>query len=109
MALLKRALRTFDSADLDGTYKNIGPTVDFFTTKAALINKSDVDVLIADGSDEDDIRVPANGTVNIGEGLHPQSGKNNIDDVFIKGVQLTITQVTGSGTGTIILNLFGRA
>lgn len=108
MAKLKRALRTFDSASLTSSPQSVGAVVPFVVTKAAIINTSDVDVLIGDGSSDEDIRVPANGTVNIAEGHNVQGTNRTTDDcVFYKNVQLDITQVTGSGTGTIIINLLG--
>jgi len=107
MAKLKRALRTFDSASLTGTPQNLGAVIDFAVSKAAIINTSDVDVLISDGSTEDDIRVPANATVNVGEGVSSYGQQRSTGIVFSANTQLQIEQVTGAGTGDIVLNLFG--
>ncbi len=107
MSKLSRALRTFDAASLTGSPQAIGAVIPFITTKVSIINTSDVDVLIGDGSSDDDIRVPANGSMNIGEGQQNFSNRGTNAVVFLKNVQLDITQVTGTGTGTIIINLLG--
>lgn len=108
MAKLKRALRTFDSASLTSSPQSVGAVVPFIVTKAVIINKSDVDVLIGDGSSDDDIRVPTGKTVSIDEGHNVQGTNRTTDDcVFYENVQLDITQVTAAGTGTITINLLG--
>lgn len=107
MGLLKRALRTFDSSSLTGSFQNVGAVIPFATTKAALINTSNVNVYITDGSSEENIEIPANGTVNIGEGIDIKSGRSQTHVIFLNNSQLQIKQVTGSGTGKIILNLLG--
>lgn len=107
MAKLKRALRTFDSASLTANFQNIGAVVDFAVSKAAIINTSDVDVLITDQSTDDDIRVPANSTVNVGEGISSYGQQRSTGIVFHANTQLQIKQVTAAGTGTIVINLFG--
>jgi len=107
MTRLKRALRTFDAASLTASFQDIGAVIPFSTLSGALINTSDVDVLITDGSTQDDIRVPANGTVNVSEIISGFGQQRSSKPLFEANVQLQIKQVTASGTGTIILNLFG--
>lgn len=107
MAQLKRALRTFDAASLTANFQNVGAVVSFPVSKGALINNSDVDMLLTDGTDEDDIRIPANGTVNIGELLSSYGQQKSTGILFQANSQLQVKQVTAAGTGTLILNLFG--
>lgn len=107
MRIYRRALRTFDSASLTASFQNIGSTIPFVTSTLSVINTSNVDVLITDGSSQEDIRVPANSTLNISESMI-SDGNNDINSiVFADNVQLQIKQVTTEGTGTIILNLLG--
>jgi len=107
MSKLKRALRTFDAASLTANYQNIGAVIPFPVLKIAIINTSDVDVLIGDMSSEEDIRIPANSTMNIGEGFGNYGSYSSLKVVFTNNAQLQIKQVTAAGTGTIIMNLFG--
>lgn len=107
MAVLNRALRTFDAASLTASFQDVGAVVEFPVSKGALINTSDVDMLLTDGSTRDDIRIPANGTVNVGEGLSSYGQQSSTDVLFCANVQLQVKQVTASGTGNLILNLFG--
>lgn len=107
MAKLRRALRTFDTSTLTGSFQDMGSSIPFPVSKAALINPSDVDVLITDMSTEEDIRVPANSTVNIGEGISSYGQMASTGIVFTANTQLQVKQVTGAGTGTLVFNLFG--
>lgn len=102
----QRALRTFDAASLTGSFQDVGAAVTFAVWRGIFINASDVDVLITDQSSEEDIRVPANGTVNIAELTFPSSQRSD-RPLFEANVQLQIKQVTAAGTGTIIINLLG--
>lgn len=107
MAVMKRALRTFDTSTLTANFQDLGAVIPFAVSKGALINPSDVDVLITDGSDQDDIRVPANGTVNVGELVSSYGQQRSTGVLFPANTQLQIKQVTAAGTGTVILNLLG--
>lgn len=107
MAIFDRALRTFDAAALTGSPQNVGAAVPFVTYQVCIINTSDVDVLIDDGTGRDSIRVPAVGTVNLSGALRGYGQVNEPVHVFANQTQLTITEVTGAGTGTIIINLMG--
>lgn len=104
----ERALRTFDSASLTGSPQNVGAVIPFVTLALTIFNNSDVDVLIGDGSTEDDFRVPAGGTFSLGEALtsHGYSELTN-KIIFNNQTQLDITQVTAPGTGTITIMCFG--
>jgi len=102
-----RALRTFDAASLTANFQDVGAVIPFTVWRGILINSSDVDALITDQSTEEDIRLPANGTVNVSELTFPSSARSDVP-LFEANVQLQIKQVTAAGTGTIILLLFGR-
>lgn len=106
MSKYQRALRTFDAAAITGNFQDVGDPIPFPTMKVTFINTSGVDVLITDQSSEEDIRIPANGTMSIGEGRVKINYDNN-SVVFDKNAQLQIKQVTGAGVGTIIIQLFG--
>ncbi|MDC7243657.1 MAG: hypothetical protein PQJ44_06950 [Sphaerochaetaceae bacterium] len=92
---------------MTGSPQSIGAVIPFITTKVTLINTSNVDVLVGDGSTDDDIRIPANGSVSIAEGQQSFNNRTTNAVVFLKNTQLDITQVSGAGTGTIIINLLG--
>lgn len=105
MSVYKRALRTFDSASLTGAFQNVGTQVPFSTLALSITNTSDVDVLITDGSNEDDLRVAAGGTLSLGVGN--TNGQRDSLVPFAGNVQLQIKQVTAAGTGDIVVMCFG--
>ena len=108
MSKLYRALRTFDTASLTGSYQDIGAVVPFVVTKAIFINDSDVHVLITDGSSQEDLQIPDGQQVKIEEGHNATGTRRNTDDcVFLKNTQLQIKQFTGAGTGYIVILLLG--
>lgn len=104
----ERALRTFNAASLTGSPQNVGAVIPFVTLAVTIFNNSTVDVLVGDGSTQDDIRVPAGATLSLGEAL-TSSGYSELTNkiVFNNQAQLDITQVTAPGTGTITINCFG--
>jgi hypothetical protein len=105
MAKYRRALRTFDLSGLTGSPQNVGASIDFAVTQASITNPSTVEILISDGSAEDDIRVPAGATINISR--QPGENANSARDLFDAGSQLQVTQVTAAGTGTLVINAMG--
>lgn len=107
MAFLKRALRTFDVSTITANFQNVGSVVDFPSLQGAFINTSTVDVLITDGSSEDDIRVPAGGTFNLTAAPKTQGDDLETNYLFRGNLQLQAKQVTGAAAGTLIIMLFG--
>jgi hypothetical protein len=105
MALMQRALRTFNAASLTANFQAVGAVIPFAVWEVAFINPSAVDFLITDLSAQNDIRVPANGTLNI-VGIN-YGGSRAPSFVFAANTILQIKQATAAGTGTIIINLFG--
>ena len=103
----RRALRTFDTSGLTANFQDVGAVISFPAWRAIFINPSDVDVLITDQSSEEDIRVPSLGTVNISELSFANSNKRDLP-LFQGNTQLQVKQVTGAGTGTLIIILLGR-
>jgi len=106
MSKYNRWKGVFDSASLTGSFQNLGTVIDFPVLKVAIMNASDVACLITDGSSEDDFEIPANGTVNIGEGEISGTGTGT-KFVFDKSTQLQVKQKTAAGTGNIIVMAFG--
>jgi hypothetical protein len=107
MAFLKRALRTFDTSTLTANFQNVGAEVDFASLQATFVNTSSVDILVTDGSSEDDIRVPAGGTFNITAATRTTGDDQETNYVFRGNVQLQAKQVTAAAAGTLTIMLFG--
>ena len=105
MAQMRRALRTFNAASLTANYQAVGDVVPFAVWQIAFINPSAVDFLLTDLSNEEDLRIPANGTLNV-SGINLESS-NEPKFIFAANTILQIKQATAAGTGTIIINLFG--
>ena len=106
MSVYKRALRTFDTSTLTANFQNLGAVVDFPVSKVSITNTSTIGVLITDGTTEDDIEVPAGGTLSIGEGLSQDRGTST-KYVFAANTQLQVKQVTGAAAGRLVLNCLG--
>ena len=87
MAKLQRALRTFDAASLTGSDADVGAIIPFTVLKASIINTSNVDVLISDQSTDEDMRVPANSTLNVGEGLSSYGQQRATGCIFTANTQ----------------------
>jgi len=106
MSIYKRALREFDASALTGAYQDIGNIIEFPVQKVAFTNTSDVDVYITDQTTNEDFRIPAGGTLSIGEGLFNNNGSST-KFIFSANTTLKIKQATASGTGNIIIHLLG--
>lgn len=103
----KRALRTFDTSGLTANFQDVGAVISFPTWRAIIINPSDVGIILTDQTSEEDIQVPSLSTVNISELSFANSLKDDLP-LFQGNTQLQIKQVTGAGTGTVIIMLLGR-
>lgn len=104
MALLTtREVKVFSGSSLSGTPQDFGDEFEIPASKFSIINASSKDVLIADGSGQDDIYLPAGAAISNGEG-YAQSGQNvQVQFSFPVGTQLTIESSDGAaGTGTIV-------
>jgi len=106
MAVFDRWKGVFDSASLTGSFQNVGDAIAFPSLKVAIVNASNVAVLITDGSSKDDFEISANSTLNVGEGEAGNDGQQ-VKYVFSGGTQLQIKQKTAAGTGNIIIMTFG--
>lgn len=105
MSQYKRWKGKFDASSLNGTFQDLGDVIEFPALKMSVTNTSDVGVLITDNTTEDDFEIPAGGTLSVGEVSADVTNRNKI--VFNANTQLQIKQVTGSGTGNIIVHCFG--
>ena len=97
-------LKEFDSANLTGSYQNLGTALSNPCYYAYIINDSNVDVYISTDASTDEIRVPA----GLGLPLTYLSRHNSLIQasvIFAKGAQLSIKQVTAAGTGFITVNI----
>jgi hypothetical protein len=97
-------LKEFDSASLTGAYQNFGSALSNPCYYAYLINDSDVDVYISKDGSTNHIRLPSGVQIP----LTYYSRHNSLIQgsyLFSSGTQLSIKQVTASGTGFITINL----
>ena len=97
-------LKEFNAASLTSDYQNFGTATSNPCFYAVIFNASNVDVYISTDGSTNDIRIPATGYLPITS--YPRH--NTLIQgsyVFKAGTQLSIKQVTGSGTGTIIANI----
>lgn len=98
-----REVKVFDAASLTGLAQNFGTALGVPAYKFSLINASNRDIEIEDGTSQDPIYIPAGATFNNGEGYNQVGPALSIQATFPAGTQLTITGVTGAaGTGTIV-------
>lgn len=104
--VLQREVKTFDAASLNGSPQNFGTATAIATYKFSVINASDSEVTIDDGTGQDDYVIPAGATINIGEGLYQEGRSVGIDGIISTGTQLVIDGA--AGTGTIVAYLFGE-
>lgn len=103
--LLEFETRKFDSASLTGSYQNLGAVTTNPTISISMFNGSDVAVLISKDGTNDDWEIPAGGTQTFdSRDVHDNFGDMS-KYILPKGAQLEIKQVSGAGTGNIIVNL----
>lgn len=106
MGLYRRALRTFDTASLTGSFQNVGAVIPFPTSNVAIYNTSTVGVLITDGSGENNLEIPGGGTLSIGPSTDSTGGGTQ-NFVFAASTQLQVMQVTAAAAGRLIINCLG--
>lgn len=100
-ASLAFELKEFDATTLDGTDQNFGTALTAAARGALFFNTSDVDVYVSVGGTHI-LRIPAGEPLEV----KPYNRHNSLNEarfVFDSGVQLTVTQVTGAGTGGDII------
>lgn len=106
--LLLVELKEFTASTLNGTYQNFGTALANPATKVELFNTSDVDVYISKDASSNWMRIPAYGTLTLDESTLYFRG---VDQEYYlpKLTQLTVKQVSGSGTsGSIIAHIVTR-
>lgn len=97
-------LKEFNAASLTGSYQNLGTAILNPAYSMVLSNESDVGVYISLNGSTNDIRLSAGQILP----LTAYSKHNNLlqgSYICKSGVQLQIKQVTGAGTGVIIVNI----
>lgn len=97
-------LKEFNAASLTGAYQDFGSALANPAVSATIFNDSNVDVYISIDASENNMRIPAGEPLSI----YPYNKHNHQNEarcVFAKGTQLSIKQVTGSGTGYISANI----
>lgn len=106
--LLNTELKEFDATTLDGTYKNFGSTLSNPALKIQLLNSSDVDIYVSDDGATNKFRIPAGSTITFDESTSPIPNRGQ-EYYFSRGIQLTVTQVTGAGAdGDLIAHIVTR-
>ena len=97
-------LKEFNAASLTGAYQNFGAVLSAPAVSAEIFNASNVDVYISIDGTTNHMRIPANSVLPICPyNKHNHQNKSRI--VFAEGTQLSIKQVTASGTGYISANI----
>lgn len=97
-------LKEFNAASLSGSFQNLGSTLDNPAYQVVFSNESNVGVYITTDGSTNQIRLSAGQILS----LSYYSRHNTYTEaayVLEKGTQLQIKQVTGSGTGAIIVNV----
>ncbi len=98
-----REVKVFAGSSLSGTPQNFGSDLEIPGYRFSIINASSKNVLIADGTGQDDIYLPAGSTLSNGEGFAQEGKSLNVQASFRIGTQLTIESSDGAaGTGTIV-------
>lgn len=106
--LLFREVKVFAGSSLTGMAQDFGAPTEIATYKVAFVNASNRDVLISDGTAQDDYYLPAGSTLTVGEGFDQEGKALNVQGLFSMQTQLEITGVAGTaGTGTIVATLLG--
>ena len=108
-ALLKRQVRTFTGTSLTTSPQNFGAIVTITGQKVALVNTSDMDVTITDGSTSDAYYIPAGSTLSVGEGVAGYGQMQYANIISKAQSQYKITSPGGAATkGTIVLTVVGN-
>jgi hypothetical protein len=96
-------IKEFDSASLTGSYQNFGAVLTYPCYEVIFFNGSDVDVYVSLDGTTDNIRVASGQSLPM-TGFRKYSPSPDGMYLFKKGEQLQIKQVTGTGTGFIVIN-----
>ena len=100
----KRNVRTFAGASLTTSPQAVGLQTTIAGYKIAIVNATTTDVTISDGSGQDNYILPANTTLNVGEGVLISEGQAPVR----MGTQFTAALVSGvAGTGSLVITVIG--
>lgn len=106
--ILPIELKEFNAASLNGTDQNFGSALSNPAIKICVINNSDVDCYMDyDGVIDLHMRIPAGAAITLDESTLYFRG---IDQEYYlpRGAQLTLTQVTAPGVGSIVAHIVTR-
>lgn len=98
-------LKEFDSSTLTANYQNLGSPLSTAAKSAYIINNSDVDVYISVDGVTNTFKVPSGYSLPILQ-FYQHNAQSEGSYAFRKKTQFTIKQVTGVGTGDIIVQIY---
>jgi hypothetical protein len=101
---LNRNVRTFSGASLTLAFQAVGAITTIIGYKIAIVNATTTDVIITDGTSQDNYYLPASSTLSVGEGVLISEGQAPV----IKGSQFSARLASGvAGTGTLVITVVG--
>lgn len=98
-------VRTFDTSSLSGSFQNMGAALSNPVVIMSISNPSDVGVIISKDGTTTNWQIPSLGTLTLDSRDIQEARGGPTRYLLNKGTQLEIKQVTGSGTGTVVVNL----
>lgn len=98
-------LKEFNAASLTGAYQNLGTAIASPCYEAVISNESNVGVYISIDGVTNTFRLSPGQILDVRNYTHHFSN-TEAAYVFKKGTQLSIKQVTASGSGAIIVNVY---
>jgi hypothetical protein len=106
---LSRNVRTFAGSSMTTSFQTVGAVTTIVGYKIAILNGTTTDVVITDGSSQDNWYVPAGLTYNIGEGISSFAAQGDRMASVEKGAQFSVKLPSGSaGTGNLSIIIVGN-
>lgn len=103
-AYLLRNVRTFAGASMTTSFQTIGAVISIVGYKVSFVNATTTDIIINDGTTNDNYYLPASSTLSVGEGVLPNEGQAPV----LKGTQFSVKLPSGAaGTGTLAITVVG--
>jgi hypothetical protein len=100
----KRNIRTILGSALTGTLQNVGAVTNCVGYKVTFVNATSVDIVVSDGTSDDNYYLPAGSTLSIGEGTIAPEGQAPVR----QGTQFQAEAFAGAaGTGTLVITVIG--
>lgn len=105
---LSRNVRTIASSTLTTSFQNVGTVTTIVGYKISFVNATTTDVVVTDGSSQDNWYLPAGSTLSVGEGLSSYAAQADRQASTEKGIQFQAKLPSGSaGTGTLVITVIG--